>query len=64
MLPDTMDLFYESIIVEWKNNYGYENITEEDINEYFTNWFYQIDDDIEMDILNQAEEYIRKRCNL
>lgn len=64
MLPDNMDLFYESIIVEWENNYGYEGITEEDVNEYFTNWFYQIEDEIEMDILNQAEEYIRKRCNL
>lgn len=55
---------YNDIIVNWEDLYGYENITEEDINNYFTDWFYQLEDEIELDILNDAEEYIRKKVNL
>lgn len=55
---------YNDIIVNWEDLYGYENVTEEDINNYFTDWFYQLEDEIELDILNDAEEYVRKKVNL
>lgn len=65
MLPvNELDLFYDNIINEWEEQYGYEGITEEDINQYFTEWFYQLEDEIELDILNDAEEYVRKRTGL
>ncbi len=65
MLPvNELDLFYDNIINEWEEQYGYEGITEEDINQYFTGWFYQLEDEIELDILNDAEEYVRKRTRL
>ena len=65
MLPvNELDLFYDNILNEWEEQYGYERITEEDINQYFTEWFYQLEDEIELDILNEAEEYVRKRTGL
>lgn len=64
MFPSNEDLFYESIIKEWQESYGYDHATEDDVNEFFTDWFYQVDDENELEALNQAESYIRKRLGL
>lgn len=64
MLLNNNDLFYDSIIQEWQENYGYKYATEEDVNMFFTDWFYQVDTEEELEILNRAEKYVRFRLNL
>lgn len=41
-----------------------DNITEDDVNDYFSGKFYEIEDEEDMDDLNRAEEIIRQEYNL
>lgn len=38
-----------------------DNVTEEDVNNYFTGLFYEIEDDEDLDEINRAEDFIRNK---
>ena len=58
-------MFYLEILEDFESRFGKEYIvTEEDINEYFSNLLYLIEDEEELEAMNKAEEYIRFKANI
>ena len=43
------------------NNISKDNVTEKDVNDYFTGMFYDIEDENDIDESNEAEKYIREK---
>lgn len=62
----TSENFYDYVDKDFNlflNDYDIspDNVTEEDVNNYFTGLFYEIEDDEDLDEINRAEDFIRNK---
>ena len=61
--------FYDYVVEDFNtyldhNNISPDNITEEDLGDYFTGFVHEIESDEDIDELNQAEDFIRSKYNI
>ena len=61
--------FYDYVVEDFNtyldhNNISPDNITEEDLGDYFTGFVHEIENDEDIDELNRAEDFIRSKYNI
>ena len=61
--------FYDYVVEDFNtyldhNNISPDNITEEDLGDYFTGFVHEIESDEDIDELNRAEDFIRSKYNI